>query len=248
MRSKANRPLRYLVPAIAIFGAVIGWSSPSDASVQKIVVDQTATVNFTPIILGTSTPGPLTSYTIYLGRIFGELDPNDPTHSIITDIDHAPKTRGKVSYIANFEIVTPTHPEQRSGLMIHQVPNRGNNAITTAALVQGATYMQSGWQGDLLAQCSPSPAISYPCFDLNSGPYGILEHHHRGLQSSTGTRCCGVAGLKTWRVMSFRSSGTNGDPPQEAIPSPVRSTATSAPVLTGAAWQSEVRLRARHSW
>ena len=91
MRPKTNRPLRYLVPAIAIFGAVIGWSSPSDASVQKIVIDQTATVNFTPIILGTSTPGPLTSYTIYLGRIFGELDPNDPTHSIITDIDHAPK-------------------------------------------------------------------------------------------------------------------------------------------------------------
>ena len=77
--------------AIAIFGAVIGWSSPSDASVQKIVIDQTATVNFTPIILGTSTPGTPTSYTIYLGRIFGELDPNDPTHSIITDIDHAPK-------------------------------------------------------------------------------------------------------------------------------------------------------------
>ena len=94
MRPKTNRPLRHLVSAIAIFGAVIGWSSPSDASVQKIVIDQTATVNFTPIILGTSTPGPLTSYTIYLGRIFGELDPNDPTHSIITDIDHAPKTRG----------------------------------------------------------------------------------------------------------------------------------------------------------
>ena len=71
---------------------------------------------------------------MYLGRIFGELDPNDPTHSIITDIDHAPKTRGKVSYIANFEIVTPTHPEQRSGLMIHQVPNRGNNAINTTLL------------------------------------------------------------------------------------------------------------------
>ena len=59
MRQKTNRPLRYLIPAIAIFGAVIGWSSPSDASVQKIVIDQTATVNFTPIILGTSTPGTL---------------------------------------------------------------------------------------------------------------------------------------------------------------------------------------------
>src|SRR5262245_23015337 len=105
MFAKTNRPLRYLVPAIAIFGAVIGWSSPSDAYVKKIVVDQTATVSFAPIILGTSTHAPSTSYTIYLGRIFGELDPNDPTHSIITDIEHAPRTRGKVAYIANFEIV-----------------------------------------------------------------------------------------------------------------------------------------------
>ncbi|HEX3337889.1 MAG TPA: alpha/beta hydrolase domain-containing protein [Pseudolabrys sp.] len=194
MCHKTNRPLRYLVPAIAIFGAVIGWSSPSDADVQKIVIDQTATVNFTPIILGSSTPGPLTSYTIYVGRIFGELDPNDPQNSIITDIDHAPRTHGKVEYIANFEIVTPTYPEQRSGLMIHQVPNRGNNAINTASLIQGATYVQSGWQGDLLAQCSPSAAISYPCFDLNSGPYGTLD-------TTTGVftppKVSDVIGLKT---------------------------------------------------
>jgi hypothetical protein len=96
-------------------------------------------------------------------------------HSIITDIDHAPKTHGKVRYIANFEIITPADPTKRSGLMIHEVPNRGGNAINTAALIQGATYVQSGWQGDLLAQCSPSPAISYSCFDLNSGPYGTLN-------------------------------------------------------------------------
>ena len=175
MRPKGIWPHRYLVPAIAIFGAVIGWSSPSDAYVQQIVIDHTTTVNFTPIILGSSTPGPSTSYTIYVGRIFGELDPDDPHHSIITDIDHAAKTHGKVAYIADFEIVTPTDPVQRSGLMIHEVPNRGNNAINTASLIQGATYVQSGWQGDLLAQCSPSPAISYPCFDLNSGPYGTLN-------------------------------------------------------------------------
>src|ERR1700736_5479541 len=59
--------------------------------------------------------------------------------------------------------------------MIHAVPNRGGNAINTSALIQGATYVQSGGQGALLAQCSPSPAIPYPCFDLNSGPYGSLN-------------------------------------------------------------------------
>src|SRR3984893_8779258 len=197
MYPKTNRPLRHFLPAIAIFGAVIGWSSPSDPYVQKIVIDQTATVNFTPIIMGTSTPGPSTSYTIYSGRIFGELDPNDPQHSIITDIDHAPKTQGKVDYIANFEIVTPTNPAQRSGLMIHEVPNRGNNAIPTTALIQGASYVQSGWQGDLLAQCSPSPAIPYPCFDLNSGPYGSLNTTTGVFTPPQVSDVAGAAGLKS---------------------------------------------------
>src|SRR5262245_1536411 len=108
MCPKTYRPLRYIGAAAAIFGAMICWSSPGNAYVESIVIDQTATVNFTPIILGSSTPGPSTSYTIYVGRIFGELDPKDPLDSIITDLDHAPKTQGKVGYIANFEIVTPT--------------------------------------------------------------------------------------------------------------------------------------------
>jgi hypothetical protein len=175
MCQKTNRVLRYLALAFGL-GAMIGWNSPSNASIQQIVVDQTATVSFKPIILGTSTPvTDAISYTIYTGRVFGELKPNDPDNNkIITDIDLAPKNKGRVQYVANFEIITPSNPDQRSGLMIHAVPNRGGNAIP-GALIQGATYVQSGWQGDLLAQCSPYPAIPYPCFDLNSGPYGSVD-------------------------------------------------------------------------
>src|SRR4051812_34883622 len=76
MCPKTSRVFRCLVWAFGL-GSVIGWSSPSGAYIQRIVIDQTVTVNFTPIILGTSTPGPATSYTIYTGRIFGELKPND---------------------------------------------------------------------------------------------------------------------------------------------------------------------------
>jgi len=63
MRQKA-RVFRYLVAAFGL-GAVIGWSSPSDAYVRQIVIDQTVTANFTPVALGTSTPGSSTPYTIY---------------------------------------------------------------------------------------------------------------------------------------------------------------------------------------
>ena len=197
MCPKTSRVFRYLASAFGL-GALIGWSSPSDAYIQQIVIDQTATVNFEPIILGTSTPGSATSYTIYTGRIFGELKPNDhDNNKIITDIDLAPKNKGRVEYIANFEIITPSAPTQRSGLMIHAVPNRGGNAINTSALIQGATYVQSGWQGDLLAQCSPSPAIPYPCFHLNSGPYGSLNTTTGVFTPPQVSDVAGVSGLKS---------------------------------------------------
>ena len=211
-----HRPFRFLMPAITIFGAVISTSSPSDAYVQKIVVDQTASVSFKPIILGTSTPADTsTPYTIYQGRIFGVLEPNDQQYSIITDIEHAPKTSSKIQYIANFQIVTPTDPAQRSGLMIHQVPNRGGNTYNTNALIQGATYVQSGWQGDLLAQCSPSPAIPYPCFDLNLGPYGTLDTTTGVFTAPKVADVAAAAGQKSLaNYVAQVPVATNGDPPQ----------------------------------
>ncbi len=196
MHLKTSRVFQYFVAVFGL-GAVIGWSSPSDAHVQQIVIDQTATVNFAPIILGTSTHGAATSYTIYIGRIFGELGPNDAGNQVITDIGLAPKKKGKVDYIATFEIVTPSDPTQRSGLMIQAVPNRGGNAINTNALLQGATYVESGWQGDLLAQCSPSPAIPYPCFDLNSGAYGSLNTTTGVFTPPQVADVAGASGLKS---------------------------------------------------
>ena len=176
MFTKNNRLFRHLVSALTVVGAVIGWCSPSDAGIQQIVIDQTATdVMFKPIPLGSSTPGAATSYTVYQGRIFGTLDPKDPHNSVITDINLAPQTKGKVGYIANFQIVTPKNSTERSGLLIYEVSNRGGSAINTAALIQGATYVQSGWQGDLLAECSLTVPAPYPCFDLNSGQYGTLN-------------------------------------------------------------------------
>jgi hypothetical protein len=81
--------------------------------------------------------------------------------------------------------------------MIHAVPNRGGNAINTSALIEGATYVQSGWQGDLLAQCSPFPAIPYPCFELNPGPYGSLNTTTGVFTPPQVSDVAGVAGLKS---------------------------------------------------
>jgi hypothetical protein len=144
MRVTGNLLSRRLMPALALLGAVIGWNSPSEAYVQQIIIDQTNTANYNPIPLGSSTPGPSVSYTIYTGRIVGALSPTNPANSGITDINLAPTSGGLVNYTAVFSIVTPTNPAARSGLMIHEVPNRGGNAISTGALIAGATYVQSG--------------------------------------------------------------------------------------------------------
>ncbi len=71
MHPKTISLLRHFLPALAIFGTSVGWNSPGEAYVQKIVIDQQISLSFTPLTLGTSTPGPLTPYTIYTGRIFG---------------------------------------------------------------------------------------------------------------------------------------------------------------------------------
>jgi hypothetical protein len=166
------RAFRLVAAFIVLFGVAIGFISPSQAYVQQVIIDSTNTANYNPIPLGSSSPGASVSYTIYTGRIVGALNPTNPLNSVITDLSLAPQTGGVVNYTTVFSIITPTNPASRSGLMIHEVPNRGGSAINTNALIAGVTYVQSGWQGDLLSQCSTAPVPAYPCVNLNSGTYG----------------------------------------------------------------------------
>ena len=75
--------VRRFASAVAFFAAILGWSVPSDAGIQKIVVDQTATVMFSPIPLGSSVPGAPTSYTVYQGRISAHLTRKIPTTPLL---------------------------------------------------------------------------------------------------------------------------------------------------------------------
>ena len=135
---------------------------PARAAVTKIVVDSTAPA------FGGAAIGDAGAYTLLTGRAFGELDPTDPHNQIITDIDKAPKdANGKVHYIATFQLAVPQNAAAANGLMFYEVPNRGGNAIPAASsIVPGAIYLQSGWQGDLLAHCT----TPYPCTSLEA-PY-----------------------------------------------------------------------------
>jgi len=119
--------------------AVLAWVPPTQARVTKIIIDRTATLT------GQDIP-----YETLTGRAFGELDPLDSHNTLITDIALAPKNaNGKVEYIASFFIVKPVDMSQASGLLWHDVPNRGGRITITSDLRNSHDVgVSSGWQGD----------------------------------------------------------------------------------------------------
>ena len=146
--------------SIALATALLSWSVQTQARVATIVIDSPAAPAFAGAAVGNAG-----AYVTIKGRVFGELDPHDQHNDMIQDIDLAPKdSKGKVHYISTFQILMPADLSKASGLMFNEVSNRGGNAIpnTVAATVPGAIYLESGWQGDLLAHCT----TDYPCTSL----------------------------------------------------------------------------------
>lgn len=82
------------------------------------------------------------------GVFYGEVDPGDPRNAVITDIKHAPRNaRGMVEYSASLLLYRPTDPAKASGVMLYDVPNRGNGFARPGA--EGHVLVMSGWQGDI---------------------------------------------------------------------------------------------------
>jgi len=133
-----------LVSAAAV-AAVLTCAPPTQARVTKIVIDTKVSPAF-----GGATFGNVGQYETIAGRVFGELDPHDPRHRIINDIDLAPKnTHGKVEYMATFFLVKPIDMSKASGLLWQDVPNRGGRITISSELRGfGDVGLSSGWQGD----------------------------------------------------------------------------------------------------
>jgi hypothetical protein len=164
------KKIRFIqIAPLAIAATLLGWAVQSEARVATIVIDSPATPAFGGVAVGSAG-----TYVTVKGRIFGELDPHDQHNDVIQDIDLAPKDKkGLVHYISTFEILMPADLSKATGLMFNEVSNRGGNAIpaTTTATVPGAIYLESGWQGDLLAQC----VTDYPCTSLGSAFTGTQQ-------------------------------------------------------------------------
>src|SRR6266576_2529121 len=145
--------------ATAIAAGVLMSASAVDARVTRIVIDTTADINNQPL------------YQQLTGRAFGELDPNDPHNTIITDIGLAPKNaNGKVEYVASFVLRKLKDMSLASGVMWHDVPNRGGDVGFPAdSFAAYDVHLLSGWQGDnaggtsVTANATCVPPYVAPC-------------------------------------------------------------------------------------
>jgi hypothetical protein len=128
----------------------------AQARVTKIVIDETlamapptsATAELSTgaqtVVNGSTIP-----YEIIAGRAFGELDPTLPQNALIQDIELAKDADGKVRYVASFVLYKPIDSKQASGMLWHDVPNRGR-VFPFAPQEQafGDILLASAWQGD----------------------------------------------------------------------------------------------------
>ena len=126
----------------------LAWTTPADARVTRIIIDRTETLCLQRNAAGACTATD-DQYDSITGRAFGELDPRDGTNALITDIDAAAAATGKAPYVASFFIVKPKDMSTTSGLMWHDVPNRGGRITISSDLrAQKDIGLSSGWQGD----------------------------------------------------------------------------------------------------
>jgi hypothetical protein len=141
--------------AAALAIAFLAWAPATQARVTKLVIDTKVSPAFGGASFGTAGP-----YETIAGRVFGELDPNDPHNTIINDINLAPKNAsGKVEYIATFFMVKPIDMSKSSHLLWQDVPNRGGRiTLDVASRNVGDVGLSSGWQGDNSGGTAQVPA------------------------------------------------------------------------------------------
>ena len=182
----------------------LAWAPPSDARVTNIVVDSIES----PLCLTRDSKDPTkclvadTNYETVTGRAFGELDPMDEHNALITDIAAAPRTNGKAHYVASFFVVKPIDMSKASGLLWHDVPNRGGRITISSELrAQGDVGVSSGWQGDnagATATAVPANADS---------PTPVTPSANEWVKTPVLT---GTTGMIMGRVIN--RSGMNGQP------------------------------------
>jgi len=190
---------RSALVGVTVAAALLAWAPPTEARVIRIVIDTTQPIANQP-------------YEALRGRAFGELDPDHPLNAIITDIQLAPRNAdGKVEYVASFLIRKPTDMGTASGLLWHDVPNRGGNVnLPVDSFAARDAQLLSGWQGDnsgatdIPANASCLPPYVPPCAAPTSTNHWVKVPVAKNPDGSD------ITGLVMGRILN--ASGVNSQP------------------------------------
>jgi Alpha/beta hydrolase domain len=144
LKKQGDKAMKSIPLLLAAGALALTLCTPGHARVTRIVIDET-----TPLPLPAGAPASTLAYEQIAGRAFGELDPKLPGNAIIQDIELAKDADGKVRYVASFLIYKPVDMKQGSGLMWHDVPNRGRvYPFAPQERAAGDVMLASAWQGD----------------------------------------------------------------------------------------------------
>ncbi len=139
---------------LALLSLMLVAAQVVQARVTRIVIDERAPV---PAAQSGGVPSEMIA-----GRAFGELDPSLPTNRLIQDIERVREADGKVRYVATFHLIRPVDGSKASGLMWHDVPNRGRRLMLNPPLERAAgdIELNSAWQGDNSGWTAVRPSMS----------------------------------------------------------------------------------------
>jgi hypothetical protein len=144
--------------SILAFAVAAVLAAPlAQARVTRIVIDETRP-------LAPAASGGI-AFEQIAGRAFGELDPAAPGNAVINDVLLARDPDGKVRYVATFVLTKPVDLARASGLLWHEVPNRGvRRANVVAERANGDIDLTSAWQGDNAGATAvrPTAAVELP--------------------------------------------------------------------------------------
>ena len=144
----SKRICKSLTTALGVASGILVCAASLQARITKIVIDERISPAFCKGAACASF-GDIGQYEQISGRAFGELDPGDPLNKIIQDLALGKDPDGKVRYVATFVLTKPVDMTKTSGLMWHDVPNRGRPlTISNMERSFGDVGLASAWQGD----------------------------------------------------------------------------------------------------
>ncbi|HEX9868217.1 MAG TPA: hypothetical protein VGC99_06410 [Candidatus Tectomicrobia bacterium] len=102
----------------------------AEAIIARIIIDRIQSPTFGGVSFGEGR-----QYEKLVGRVCGELDPESPLNTVITDLKLAPRNaRGKVEYATDVYILKPVDTTRGNQVLLFDVTNRGNKMTHLSAI------------------------------------------------------------------------------------------------------------------